>query len=189
MTGSVSYFLSSPSIGSHDLKGGVVWFRSTNTGGNSQTSTGYVFEADYLTDDDGAPVVDSQGRFIPVFVPGFSKLQQWLPTRGARINIDTTSFYLHDRLTAGKHWSFDAGLRYGPGQWPGLDAVRYVPWAPDRPIIVLPAAAHASLIDLILDNPPHTAVEIGGRPWSVWCQPIFPSESIWMRAFQDDPAD
>ncbi len=61
VTGSVSYFLSSPSIGSHDLKGGVEWFRSTNTGGNSQTSTGYVFEADYLTDDGGAPLLDSQG--------------------------------------------------------------------------------------------------------------------------------
>ena len=112
MTGSVSYFLSSPSIGSHDLKGGVEWFRSTNTGGNSQTPTGYVFEADYLTDADGAPVLDSQGRFIPVFVPGITKLQQWLPTRGAQIDIDTTSFYLHDRVTAGKHWTFDAGLRY-----------------------------------------------------------------------------
>ena len=112
VTGSVSYFLSSPTIGSHDLKGGVEWFRSTNTGGNSQTSTGYVFEADYLTDDGGAPVLDSQGRFIPVFVPGISGLQQWLPTRGAQIDIDTTSFYFHDRLTSGKHWTFDAGLRY-----------------------------------------------------------------------------
>lgn len=112
VTGSVSYFLSSPTAGSHDLKGGVEWFRSTNTGGNSQTSTGYVFEADYLTDAGGAPVLDSQGRFIPVFVPGSSGLQQWLPTRGARINIDTTSFYFHDRLTAGKHWTFDAGMRY-----------------------------------------------------------------------------
>lgn len=112
VTGSVSYFLSSPSIGSHDLKGGVEWFRSTNTGGNSQTSTGYVFESDYLTDAGGAPVLDAQGRFIPVFVPGISGLQQWLPTRGAQIDIDTTSFYLHDRLVAGKHWTFDAGMRY-----------------------------------------------------------------------------
>jgi hypothetical protein len=112
VTGSVSYFMSSPSIGSHDLKGGVEWFRSTNKGGNSQTPTGYVFEADYLTDAAGDPVLDAQGRFIPVFVPGFTKLQQWLPTRGARINIDTTSLYFHDHLVAGKHWTFDAGVRY-----------------------------------------------------------------------------
>jgi hypothetical protein len=111
VTGSVSYFLSSPSIGSHDLKGGIEWFRSTNTGGNSQTPTGYVFEADYLTDAEGAPVFEA-GRVVPLFVPGTTKLQQWLPTRGARIDIDTTSFYLHDRVTSGKHWTFDAGLRY-----------------------------------------------------------------------------
>ena len=97
-----SYFLSSPTVGSHDLKGGVEWFRSTNTGGNSQTPTGYVFDADYLPDDGGAPALDSQGRFIPVFVPGISQLEQWLPTRGAQINIDTTSFYFHDRLDGGQ---------------------------------------------------------------------------------------
>jgi TonB dependent receptor len=112
VTGSMSYFLSSPRIGSHDLKGGFEWFRSTNTGGNSQSSTGYVFDADYLTDVEGHPVLDNQGRLIPLFVPGITQLENWLPARGARIDIKTTSLYLHDRMTAGKHWTFDAGVRY-----------------------------------------------------------------------------
>ncbi len=38
--GSLSTLLSSGRSGTHDLKGGFEWFRSTNTGGNSQTSTG-----------------------------------------------------------------------------------------------------------------------------------------------------
>jgi len=111
-TGSVSYFLSTPHYGSHDLKGGVEWFRATNTGGNSQSATGYVFDADYVTDDAGKPVLDGQGRLIPVFMPGVTQLENWLPTKGARIDIDTTSLYAHDRMTAGKHWTFDAGVRY-----------------------------------------------------------------------------
>jgi len=112
ITGSVSYFLSTPHFGSHDLKGGVEWFRATNTGGNSQSATGYVFDADYLTDVEGKPALDAQGRMIPVFVPGITQLENWLPTKGARIDIDTTSLYVHDRMTAGKHWTLDAGLRY-----------------------------------------------------------------------------
>jgi hypothetical protein len=112
LTGSVSYFLSTPHLGSHDLKGGFEWFRSTNAGGNSQSSTGYVFDADYLTDVEGKPVLDSAGRMIPLFVPGITQLENWLPARGARIDIKTTSLYLHDRVVAGKRWTFDAGVRY-----------------------------------------------------------------------------
>jgi Carboxypeptidase regulatory-like domain len=112
VAGSLSYFLSKPRYGSHDIKGGFEWFRSTNTGGNSQTSTGYVFDADYVPAADGSPLFGSNGRMIPVFDPGNTQLEQWLPTRGARINIATTSFYVHDRWTAGRHWTFDAGLRY-----------------------------------------------------------------------------
>ena len=61
--------LSSGKGGTHDLKGGFEWFRSTNTGGNSQTSTGYVFYSDYVNNG-GVPVFDGQGRLIPQFVPG-----------------------------------------------------------------------------------------------------------------------
>ena len=49
------------------IKGGYEWFRSQNTGGNSQSTSGYVFDADYLTDDDGDAVLDAHGRLIPVF--------------------------------------------------------------------------------------------------------------------------
>ena len=48
MTASLSYFLSTSRTGSHDIKGGWERFNSTYTGGNSQTSTGYVFYTPYL---------------------------------------------------------------------------------------------------------------------------------------------
>ncbi len=132
IAGSLSYFLSSPRFGSHDLKAGGEWFRANNTGGNSQSSTGYVFFSDYLTNN-GQIVYDAQGRLIPVFVPGRSRVTNWLPTRGASINIDTTSFYLHDHWTAGKHFTFDAGVRFesvqseATGDIVGADTTTWVP--------------------------------------------------------------
>jgi carboxypeptidase family protein len=111
IAGSVSTLLSTPRGGSHDLKGGFEWFRSTNTGGNSQTSTGWVFYSDYLHDA-GVPVYDGQERLIPRFIPGTSRLYNWLPTRGASIDIKTTSLYVHDRWAVNHNLTVDAGLRF-----------------------------------------------------------------------------
>jgi outer membrane receptor protein involved in Fe transport len=110
-TGSVSWFLSGTRTGSHDIKGGVERFTATNTGGNSQSATNYVFDADYLTDADGNPVYDGS-RLIPVFVPGETIIENWLPVRGATIDITTTSFYVQDRWALSKHLTLDLGLRY-----------------------------------------------------------------------------
>jgi hypothetical protein len=109
--GSLSTLLSSGRGGSHDLKGGVEWFRSSLTGGNSQTSTDWVFYSDYVNAG-GVPVFDSRNRLIPQFIPGTSRLYNWLATRGASIDIDTTSLYLHDRWAVSARLTVDAGLRY-----------------------------------------------------------------------------
>jgi hypothetical protein len=112
VTGSLSYFLTTPHFGSHDIKGGVERFTATSTGGNSQTSTGYVFYSDYRLGPDNRPLVLDNGRLIPRFVPGASLLYNWIATRGSTTDITTDSVYVHDRFTIGKHWTFDAGLRY-----------------------------------------------------------------------------
>ena len=109
VNGSLSWVLTSRRTGTHDLKAGFESFQSSIVGGNSQTSTGYVFRSDYLVAN-GRPALDAQGRVIPLFVPGTSRVDNWLATRGARININTSSFYLHDRLSAG-NWTFDLGTR------------------------------------------------------------------------------
>ena len=49
--------------GRHETKSGYEWFRSQRTGGNSQSSTSYVFSSDFATDATGAPLLDSTGRF------------------------------------------------------------------------------------------------------------------------------
>ena len=111
VTGSLSYFLSTSNLGRHDLKSGVERFTTTRTAGNSQTATGFVFQVDPVVSG-GVPVMDSAGRIIPNFVPGQSRIQNWLPVRGASIDINTTSLYLNDRWTLNDHWTFNLGARY-----------------------------------------------------------------------------
>ena len=53
LTGNLTYFLNGERSGRHEIKVGYEWFRSQRTGGNSQSSTGYVFDADYATDAGG----------------------------------------------------------------------------------------------------------------------------------------
>ena len=74
---------SSRRVGTHEVKGGFEYFMSTRVGGNSQTSTGYVFQTDYKLDANSRPELDANGRLIPRFVPGTSRLQTWMPLRGA----------------------------------------------------------------------------------------------------------
>ena len=111
-TGSVSYTLSHKRTGTHDVKGGGEFYRATNRGGNSQSATNYVFQSDYLVGPDGKPVVDSAAVPIPVFTPGVSRVQNWIPTKGAVINIDTTSLYFQDHWVAAPRLSVELGTRF-----------------------------------------------------------------------------
>lgn len=129
---SLSYFLTTPTAGSHDFKFGYENFRTTQIGGNSQSATGYVFDVDYLVAG-GAPVLDSSQRAIPVFVPGTTLIENWLPTRGARLDATTNSFYVHDHWAANSRLTFDVGVRYervrseATGGLVGIDTDTWVP--------------------------------------------------------------
>jgi hypothetical protein len=110
-TGSLSYTLSTKKSGTHDLKGGGEYFRSTRVGGNSQSATNYVFQTDYLVSG-GQPVRDGQGVPIPVWTPGSTRVQNWLPTVGAIVNINTSSLYFQDHWVATPRLSIDLGTRF-----------------------------------------------------------------------------
>src|SRR5688572_13527113 len=112
LTGSVSQMVSSPRLGTHEVKAGFEHFVSTRVGGNSQTSTGYVFQTDYRLDASNRPALDADGRLIPRFVPNNSRVQVWLPLRGATIDLATTSLFVNDHWTAGPRLTFDLGLRF-----------------------------------------------------------------------------
>jgi hypothetical protein len=111
-TASVARMLASPRLGTHELKTGFEHFVSTRVGGNSQTSTGYVFQTDYRLDANNVPALDADGRLIPRFVPNNSRLQVWMPSRGASIDIATTSLFVNDRWTVSPRLTLDLGLRF-----------------------------------------------------------------------------
>jgi len=111
LTGSVSYFASRPGWGTHDIKAGVEVFSQVLRGGNSQSSTGYLFNTDYASIA-GRPLTDASGRVVPVWIPGATTVGNTLPTRGAEIEITTTSFYLQDRFMPTARLTLDLGLRF-----------------------------------------------------------------------------
>jgi hypothetical protein len=118
-TGSLSYSATSARLGRHDLKAGFEDFVSTRTGGNSQSATGYVFRSDYVVDGAGRPLLDAAGHPVPRFVgnaanPGAapSRIEQYISTPGARMDLRTFSLYGQDHWTATPRLGIDAGLRY-----------------------------------------------------------------------------
>ena len=112
LTASLSYFTSSRRWGSHDLKGGVEHFVDTRVGANAQSSTGYVFMADFQTDTAGLPVLDADGHPIPRFTPGFTRVQRWIPHRGAEFDLNTASAYVQDRWAASARLTLNLGMRF-----------------------------------------------------------------------------
>jgi hypothetical protein len=71
-----------------------------------------VFLSDYRTTAAGTPALDAQGRIIPRYVPGTSRLQQWISTPGAELNIYTVSAYVQDRWSVNRHLTLDLGARF-----------------------------------------------------------------------------
>jgi len=132
VTGSVSYFGSRRGWGSHDVKAGVELFSLLLRGGNSQSSTGYLFNTDYASVA-GRPVTEASGRVVPVWIPGASSIGNTLPTRGAELDITTTSFYLRDRWTPTARLTLDLGVRYeytssaATGDAPSIEAQSVAP--------------------------------------------------------------
>jgi hypothetical protein len=132
-TASVSRMASSRGLGTHELKTGFEYFTSTRVGGNSQSLSGYVFQTDYKVAADGRPELDANGRLIPRFVPGTSRLQTWYPLRGSSIDVTTASVYANDHWSAGARVAFDLGIRYeharstATGNISGADGSSVVP--------------------------------------------------------------
>ena len=110
VTGNVTWYRATESLGSHSIKLGFESYRSTRTGGNSQSSTGYVFDADYMVDANGDPVLVNN-RLVPVFSQLDSLIENWIPSRGARININTSSFFVNDSWALNEYLSFNLGVR------------------------------------------------------------------------------
>jgi hypothetical protein len=132
VTGSVAWLVSTPRWGTHDVKTGVEHFVAIGRGGNSQSSTGYIFNTDYLTSA-GRPVLDQNGRIVPVWLPGTTTQAETIPTRGAELRIKTTSLYLQDRWVASRKLTLDLGVRleHASSEATGdINSVNVTKWLP-----------------------------------------------------------
>jgi hypothetical protein len=114
--GALSYFRVDPGHGpARNLKLGGEYFTSSRTGGNSQSATGFVFSADPVVAG-GQPVVDSNGRIIPNFIPNVSQVTNWRSVQGAQIDLNTLSLYLNDNWKLTDKWSFHPRRAHGAPQ-------------------------------------------------------------------------
>ena len=111
LTASLTYFASGRHVGSHEVKGGFESFVDQRVGANAQSSTGYVFLAD-IRMAGGVPVQDADGHPIPQFVPNFTRVQRWIPHRGAEFNETTTSAYVQDRWVVSPQLTLNLGMRF-----------------------------------------------------------------------------
>src|SRR4029453_5791496 len=117
----------------HELKVGYEFFRSQRTGGNSQSPSTYAFNSDYATNAAGNPLLDSEGRFITLFVPGDTSVDFFPAVQGAVLNINNNSVYVQDHWAINNHWSADLGARFehvkavSTGEIESTNASRIVP--------------------------------------------------------------
>jgi hypothetical protein len=70
-----------------------------------------VFQTDYVPSG-GKPTYDSAGIPIPNWVPGQSRVQNWIAATGAVINIKTASLYFQDHWIVTPRLSLDLGTRF-----------------------------------------------------------------------------
>ncbi len=109
-TGSATYYLPTE-LGSHSIKGGTEHFKSTLTGANSPTATGFIFDADWAVASDGTPLLDANGRLVPVFAPFENLIEAYAGVSGASLDINTLSFYVNDEWKLSDHLTLNLGVR------------------------------------------------------------------------------
>ncbi len=125
VAGSLSTFFATGRAGSHDLKAGFELFTSTQLGGLSVSPSGIIFFADYETDETGRAILDPAGRLRPLFRPFGALALLRVPDRGARLEIDTTSYFVHDVWRLDDRWSLHVGLRYEQVEGRASDGSRF----------------------------------------------------------------
>ena len=108
----LSFFADTASVGSHDLKIGFEDFSSFRTGGNSQSPTDWVMDADVVRDANGDVVVNPDGSVTPVWAPGAAGAWNFSANRDAEIELNTQSLYVNDSWQLNDKWSFNLGFRY-----------------------------------------------------------------------------
>ena len=78
-------------------------------------------------------LLDDEGRLQPIFAPFGVVAANFIPTRGAQMDMETRSVYANDNWSLNQHWSFNLGFRYeavtaeATGDVQTVDADAFVP--------------------------------------------------------------
>jgi hypothetical protein len=102
-----SYFLSTGSTGSHELKAGYEYFNEVRQVNNYQNGSDYRVYA-YTT------IIRGDEIYPRLRSSGSSTRIQWLPifVESQGSNYASHAVYLNDRWVLNKHWTFNLGVRY-----------------------------------------------------------------------------
>jgi len=111
LAASLSFFLDTAAVGSHDLEVGFEDFSSFRTGGNSQSPTDWVMSAVPVTDAGGSAVLFGD-ELRPDWQPFSSGAWRYFANRDAEVELQTRSGFVNDRWQLDDHWSFNLGFRY-----------------------------------------------------------------------------
>ncbi|MEZ5314566.1 MAG: TonB-dependent receptor [Thermoanaerobaculia bacterium] len=115
--GKATYFLSTESLGSHEIVGGYDTFSDIRTSNNYQSTTNYMFFSDdgIYTNNTPRPVAFSASD-------GGASLVVYYPILSTSLGTDfkTNSVFVNDRWRLNDSWSFNIGLRYDKND--GTDA-------------------------------------------------------------------
>jgi hypothetical protein len=111
-----SWFVSSGSLGSHDIVLGYDSFNDIRKANNYQSGSNWVYwPTEYLTDATGAFVLDpTLHQPIPVlYGDGSSDFTFWpILNQSLGTAFRTDSVYINDRWRLNSHFSFNIGIRY-----------------------------------------------------------------------------
>jgi len=102
-----SYFLSTGSLGTHELKAGYEHFDEFRRANNYQNGSDYRVQA-YTT------IIRGDEIYPRFRTTGTSTRISWLPifveSQGSHYRVDAV--YLNDRWALNEHWTFNLGVRY-----------------------------------------------------------------------------
>ncbi|MGH9456912.1 MAG: TonB-dependent receptor [Thermoanaerobaculia bacterium] len=114
-----NYFLSTASLGSHSIVGGVERYSDRRFEPNNQSGSdfrvfvnGTVREGGTST---GVPLMTSDGQLFPIFDHNDARtFIRWTPvfSPGSENDLTTNSVFVNDRWDLNNNWSFNVGLRY-----------------------------------------------------------------------------
>ncbi len=107
LLGKASWFVSTDSLGSHDLAFGYDTFNDIRKANNHQSGSDFRI---FLTDT----LQLANGELRPVALGNNSTFIVWNPifVESEGTEFKTNSFFVNDRWRLNEHWSFNLGVRY-----------------------------------------------------------------------------